>query len=138
MEKRIEPAVPITLTGLFGPQSNLDAMAWQPFHPGIEIVPIYGDRATGPSAALLRYAPGAKLDWHNHVGFEHIIVLRGRQVDEFGEKSEGMIAVNPPGTGHSVVSPAGCVVLAIWERPVVFPPVAATDAAAIVAPVQRR
>lgn len=28
--------------------------------------------------------------------------------------------INPPGTRHSIVSEAGCVVLAIYEKPVKF------------------
>ena len=32
----------------------------------------------------------------------------------------GTLIINPPGTQHSVVSEAGCIVLAIYEKPVEF------------------
>ena len=34
--------------------------------------------------------------------------------------SAGELLVHSPGTSHSIVSDTGCVVLAIWEKPVVF------------------
>jgi len=68
--------------------------------------------------ALLRYAPGASVPSHVHHGIEHIIVLEGSQRDEGGEHRAGSILVHGPTTRHSVSSETGCVVLAIWERPV--------------------
>lgn len=93
---------------------------WRPFRPGVEIHSIYERGADGPAAAFLRYAPGAEVPRHRHVGFEHIYVLVGSQEDERGRYRAGTLLVNPPGTSHSVRSPEGCVVLAIWERPVLF------------------
>jgi anti-sigma factor ChrR (cupin superfamily) len=111
---------PIILENLFGPNCNYDALDWKPFRAGIGIVRIYGTPHQGPSAALLRYAPGARLPHHSHTGYEHIIVLSGSQVDENGRHNEGAVIINPPGSGHSVSNERGCVVLAIWEHPVVF------------------
>lgn len=54
---------------------------------------------------------------HQHIGFEHILVLRGAQEDERGVHALGELTVNPPGTSHSVSSPEGCVVYAVWEKP---------------------
>ncbi len=110
----------IVLKNLFGPDQNFDAMDWKPFRKGIDIVRIYGKPHLGASAALLRYAPGAKLPHHSHTGYEHIIILAGSQVDETGSHHEGTVVINPPGSGHSVSNQNGCVVLAIWEHPVVF------------------
>jgi anti-sigma factor ChrR (cupin superfamily) len=93
---------------------------WEPMRPGIEMHWLYGDPRSGPSAAVLRYAPGAQLPHHEHTGHEHIFVLEGSQVDARGTYAAPCFVVNPPGTGHDVHSPDGCLVLVIWERPVSF------------------
>ncbi|HXS16387.1 MAG TPA: cupin domain-containing protein [Polyangiaceae bacterium] len=96
-----------------------------PLHPGVDILPLYGITLEGrplsphgPSAAFIRYAPGARVPRHGHPGFEHIIVLRGSQSDSLGVYPRGTCVVNPPGSSHSVASEEGCLVLAIWDRPV--------------------
>jgi anti-sigma factor ChrR (cupin superfamily) len=93
---------------------------WTPFRPGIDIHRVYGDDSGGSSAALLRYAPGAAIPPHVHHGYEHIYVLDGEQSDERGVYGTGTFIVNPPGSHHSVSSAAGCVVLVVREKPVVF------------------
>lgn len=93
-------------------------LPWEPFHPGVDIYRIYADGSGGAAAALLRYQPGAAVPRHDHVGFEHIFVLSGSQTDQNGEHQAGTLVINPPNTNHSVVSQAGCIVLAIWEKPV--------------------
>jgi anti-sigma factor ChrR (cupin superfamily) len=47
-------------------------------------------------------------------------VLDGSQRDERGTYPAGTLVANPPGTGHSVSSDEGCVILGFWQRPVVF------------------
>jgi anti-sigma factor ChrR (cupin superfamily) len=101
---------------------NLLAGGWRelefsPFHPGVTIHPLYGD-GDGPAAALLRYAPNTSVPFHEHTGFEHILVLDGAQEDENGRYAAGALAINPPGSAHRVWSTEGCVALLIWERPV--------------------
>lgn len=93
---------------------------WMPYRDGVSIHRLYGTADAGPSAALLRYQPGASMPYHAHQGFEHIYVLHGAQVDARGTHVAGTLVVNRPGSAHEVVSPQGCVVLAIWERPVAF------------------
>jgi anti-sigma factor ChrR (cupin superfamily) len=88
------------------------------FRPGVRIHVLYGGSADQASAAVLHYAPGASVPPHEHVGFEHILVLDGAQSDERGTYSAGALVINPPGTRHRVWSEAGCVALLIWERPV--------------------
>lgn len=88
-----------------------------PFQPGVTIHPLYGV-GDGPSAALLRYAPNAGVPFHEHTGFEHVLVLDGSQEDERGIYRAGSLAINPPGSAHGVWSTEGCVALLIWERPV--------------------
>lgn len=93
---------------------------WTPYRPGVDIHRLYGQGDNGPSAALLHYAPGARIPQHSHRGYEHIFILQGTQVDMQGTHSAGALVVNPPGSSHEVSSPEGCVVLVIWERPVEF------------------
>ena len=94
-----------------------DELPWEPFRPGVDIYRLYGGQE-GAAAALLRYQPGASVPRHDHTGFEHIFVLSGSQTDQNGEHQAGTLVINPPSTNHSVISHAGCVVLAIWEKPV--------------------
>jgi anti-sigma factor ChrR (cupin superfamily) len=95
-------------------------LAWQPFARGIEVAWLYQNGAHGPAAAYLRYDPGARVPLHWHAGYEHVLVLEGSQSDHNGCHAAGSLVVNPPGSSHEIVSENGCVVLIIWERPVVF------------------
>lgn len=107
---------PIALRGLFDMERFAAAHQWQPFHPGIDCLPIYETPDDGPAAMLLRYQPGASAPVHLHQGIEHILVLSGSQDDERGHHPAGSLMIHPPGTDHHVRSDEGCVVLAIWER----------------------
>ncbi|MGB3310593.1 MAG: cupin domain-containing protein [Nodosilinea sp.] len=104
--------------------SDLKALAvdpeldWEPFRPGVDIHRLYPAEPDGAAAALLRYQPGASVPYHLHTGFEHILVLSGSQVDNNGTYAAGTLVINPPGTRHTVSSPDGCIVLAIWAKPV--------------------
>jgi anti-sigma factor ChrR (cupin superfamily) len=91
--------------------------AFEPFREGVEICRLVSGE---PALALLRYAPGARIPAHRHLGLETIVVLDGAQSDERGRYPAGTVAVNPPGSAHSVWSEEGCVVLIQWTRPVEF------------------
>ena len=108
---------PIVIDNLLGEATD-GSLEWEPFHPGVEIHVLYGEMSSGPCSALLRYAPGATLTRHWHVGWENILVLSGSQSDENGEHSAGSLLIHPPGSSHLVRSPKGCIVLAWWEQPV--------------------
>jgi anti-sigma factor ChrR (cupin superfamily) len=110
----------IQLHNLFDLPSRVEELSWEPFRAGIKIHRIYGNQKEGPSAALLLYEPGAVLPRHMHDGYEHILVLSNSQLDDNGEHNAGTLVINPPGTSHEVRVPRKSVVLAIWERPVVF------------------
>jgi anti-sigma factor ChrR (cupin superfamily) len=112
------PVVP-KLANLTTIETWQDELDWQPFHPGIEIYPLYEPQNDGSQAALLRYRPGASVPRHRHPGFEHIFILSGQQTDENGSHAAGSLVINAPGSCHSVVSETGCIVLAIWEKPVI-------------------
>jgi len=100
--------------------SQLDGLAWRPLRPGVDIHVLYQTGDDGPSAAVLRYQPGAEVPPHEHVGTERILVLAGEQHDDRGHYGPGTMIVNAPGTSHRVWSPTGCLVLIAWDRPVRF------------------
>jgi len=104
--------------------TNIDALDktldWKPFKPGVDIARVYNTPNGGPSAAFLKYAPGASVPLHMHGGYEHIVILKGSQVDRSGEHHAGSIIVNPPGSSHNVSSPKGCIVFIMWEKPVII------------------
>lgn len=108
---------PLHLHGLLG--AGWSHLAFEPFRAGVAIHRLYHVES-GPAAALLRYDPGASVPLHEHTGFEHVLVLSGEQSDEHATLGVGDVAINPPGSRHSVRSATGCTVLLIWERPVRF------------------
>jgi anti-sigma factor ChrR (cupin superfamily) len=97
-----------------------DLLDWQLLRPGVEFHSLYGQPGQGPAAALLRYAPGARVPSHQHGGIEHILVLAGSQRDENGVYPVGTLLVSPSGSRHAVISDEGCLVLAIWAGPLNF------------------
>lgn len=117
----IDPGPAVLLQQVLHLPGGYDALPWEPFREGIRVHWLYR-HDDGGSAALLRYEPGAALPRHRHVAREHILILEGSQSDDNGEHLPGTLVVHTPGTSHTVHSPRGCVVLALWERPVVFEP----------------
>jgi anti-sigma factor ChrR (cupin superfamily) len=115
------PAFPLVeIRDLFQPAEWEDRIPWKPFRPGVEIHRLYGDGTNGPTAALLRFRENTKVPLHLHPGYEHILILRGSQADQNGSVPAGTLRIHPPGSRHSVISESGCLVLAIYEKPVAF------------------
>jgi anti-sigma factor ChrR (cupin superfamily) len=85
--------------------------AWEERRPGVfwKILWEEGDRR----AVLVRYAPGATIPRHRHLGEEQIFVLEGSVSDDTGTCGEGGYARRPPGCTHTVTSPGGALLLAI-------------------------
>jgi anti-sigma factor ChrR (cupin superfamily) len=110
----------IIIKNLLSLVDQLDSLAWQPFRPGVRIHRLYGDPNHGPSAALLLYEPGSGLPRHEHLGYEHLLILSESQTDDRGQNHAGTLIINPPGSSHAVRVPQGGLVLAIWEKPVRF------------------
>lgn len=96
------------------------ALNWQAFRDGVELLALHGNPAEGCSCALLRYHLGAQIPRHLHIGMEFLLILRGSQRDERGEYHAGTFLINPANSSHAIVSDGGCVVLAVWEKPVRF------------------
>ena len=129
MDSLSAPPYPrIEIADLFRIATHPEEIPWQPFQDGVEIHRLYGDGITGPTAALIRFRKDGVVPVHAHTGYEHIIVLAGTQRDQNGTATAGRLIINPPGTRHSVVSEAGCIVLAIYEKPVQFLPDARNSA----------
>jgi len=113
-------AFPFELNDVFHLAAHQDKIAWEPYKKGVDIFRLYGDGITGPTAALVRYRERGEVPMHEHAGYEHILILAGSQRDENGTFEAGTLVINPPGTRHKVSSDDGCIVLAIYEKPVRF------------------
>jgi anti-sigma factor ChrR (cupin superfamily) len=112
---------PIVLSGLLEHAKTLRTTSdWQPFRPGVTAHWLYNVPDGGPAAVLLRYEAGARVALHEHVGYEHLLILEGDQYDEDGAYSVGSLVVHPPGTRHSPGSVEGCLALLIYEKAVRF------------------
>jgi anti-sigma factor ChrR (cupin superfamily) len=111
--------IPSTLLHL-DPEALSRRTGYVPLRPGVEILYVYRDEASGSSCALLKYAAGAEVPEHVHAGFEHVYVLSGEQSDARGTYPAGSFVINPPGTMHRVWSTPGCLVLIVWQKPVAF------------------
>ncbi|NDE47287.1 MAG: hypothetical protein EB006_14850, partial [Betaproteobacteria bacterium] len=62
---------------------DVDALPWVPSRfPGVDIKVLMTDPATGLHTSLTRFAPGASLPDHEHMGIEQSWVLEGRLVDD--------------------------------------------------------
>ena len=108
------------LNDLFQISGWQQRLPWKPFQDGVDIYRLYGDGASGPTAALIRFRVESRIPMHEHQGYEHIFVLSGSQRDQNSTATAGTLMINAPGTRHSIVSEAGCIVLAIYEKPVRF------------------
>jgi anti-sigma factor ChrR (cupin superfamily) len=90
---------------------DVAALAWDERRPGVfwKVLSKDGDRQT----VLVRYAPGATIARHRHLGEEQIFVLEGSVMDDTGVCRAGNFARRPPGCIHTVRSPEGALVLAV-------------------------
>ena len=112
---------PIVLSDLLDQVAQLrDTVTWEPFRPGVTAHWLYHEDHGGPSAVLLQYEAGARVALHEHVGYEHLLILEGDQYDEDGSYPEGSLLIHPPGTSHSPGSVGGCLALLIYEKAVKF------------------
>jgi anti-sigma factor ChrR (cupin superfamily) len=85
--------------------------SWTERRPGVfwKVLWEEGDH----KALLVRYAPGAAIPRHRHVGDEQVFVLEGSVSDDTGTCTAGNYVRRPPGCVHSVRSNDGALVLAI-------------------------
>jgi anti-sigma factor ChrR (cupin superfamily) len=92
---------------------NLSEIPWTEAMGGVQQKPIWKDEATKRRAILARFAPGAQLPRHKHVGDELIFVIEGTSTDESGDVLPGNMNFRPNGCVHSVSTKNGATVLAV-------------------------
>jgi hypothetical protein len=102
----------------------LTDLAWVPWvergRAGVDHYPLWlSDGAREQSVGLLlRFPPGAHGDFHEHLGYELMVVLDGTLDHSDGRTFvKGDLIVEAPGTRHQMSSAQGCTVLAIRTRP---------------------
>lgn len=89
---------------------NSSAMGWQPdAWAATWIKPLYRQPGYPETVALVRWEPGAELEYHTHVGGEEILVLEGGFEDEYGRYGKGTWLRMPRLSAHRPVSSAGCI-----------------------------
>ena len=92
-------------------------IAWRELQPGITFKVLWEDPATKRRAQMARFAPGAKLPLHRHVGDELIYLVEGANEDESGVVATGNMNYRPNGCVHTVTTRNGATVLAVlWGR----------------------
>ena len=95
-----------------------DDLPWQETRfPGVIMKVLVEDKETGLVTGLFRFAPGAKLPYHEHVEIEQSWVLEGSLKDDEGEAKAGSFVWRPAGNRHDAHSPNGCTVLSIFLKP---------------------
>jgi len=91
----------------------LSNIAWADAMAGVQQKPIWQDKETKRRASLVRFAPGAKLPLHRHIGDELIFIIEGSNADESGEVMTGDMNYRPNGCVHTVTSRNGATVLGL-------------------------
>jgi len=92
---------------------TLSDLAWVNALPGVQMKPIWEDKATARRAILARFEPGASLPPHRHVGDELIFVIEGANADESGPVTTGNMNYRPNGCVHTVTTKNGATALAV-------------------------
>src|SRR5437899_12071631 len=99
-----------------GPRSqiiSIGELGWQEFRPGISFKILWEDKATKRPAAMSRFAPGAQLPLHRHVGDELIFEIEDALSAESGTVTSGNVGYRPDGCVHTVTTKNGATVLAV-------------------------
>jgi anti-sigma factor ChrR (cupin superfamily) len=98
-------------------------MEWQKTRfPGCEIKTLMFEPKTGLMTSLFKFAPGAMLPDHEHVGIEQTYVLEGHLVDKDGpaqgiEARKGEFIWRTAHSRHSAWAPEGGILLGIFQVP---------------------
>ena len=87
-------------------------------HAGVTWKKLRFDPATGSSAVLLRFEPGARYGRHKHPGGEDYLVLEG-SLEEGGRTwGAGSFVHHPPGSSHRPSSAEGCLLFVTLPAPI--------------------
>lgn len=73
---------------------------WRPLLRGARLAILSEDAATGTRLALAHMPGGKVFPRHEHLGFEHAVVLAGGYEDERGEFLAGDYVIYEPGSAH--------------------------------------
>ena len=107
-----------SLSALASQYIDVASMPWYATSsPGIDVKVLYEDKARGLMTALFRWAPGARLNLHEHADVEQTFVLDGSLEDHEGEAISGSFVWRPPGSQHEAWSPGGALTLSIFMKP---------------------
>ena len=99
---------------------ELEWVPWvEPGREGVEHSVLWAPEGADQSVGLLlRFPPGAHGDFHEHLGYELMLVLDGTLDHSDGERfPAGDLVIEAPGTRHQMSSESGCTVLAIRTQP---------------------
>ncbi|MCC7015388.1 MAG: cupin domain-containing protein [Planctomycetes bacterium] len=85
---------------------------------GVHWKKLYFEPASGESAVLLKFAPGAVYDAHRHPQGEHYLVLEG-ELEDGGRRYGPLTYVrHAPGSVHRPSSPSGALVFVTLQQPI--------------------
>ncbi len=102
-----------------GRYTNAHDLPWRDSpHAGVEWKKLDFDPATGRSAVLLRFAPGASYGAHRHPAGETYYVLDGALEDGGRTWGRGAFVQHPPGSVHKPSSREGCLLLVLLPAPI--------------------
>jgi len=76
--------------------------------PGLSVLPLHSHGSE--NVALVRWAPGTKMNAHQHWGGEEIFVLEGTFQDEHGDYPAGTWLRSPHLSEHTPFSDEGCLI----------------------------
>lgn len=92
---------------------------WRPTpYEGVEWKKLRFDTASGQSAVLIRFAPGAAYGAHRHPEGEEYLVLEGELEDGGKLYGKGTYVYHPPGSAHRPLSPTGCLIYVTLSAPI--------------------
>ncbi len=92
---------------------SLSDIPWTETRPGVSQKKIMEEAEPQRRVVLSRFAPGAQLPLHRHVGDELIYLIEGANADEAGVVATGNMNYRPNGCTHSVTTTHGATVLAV-------------------------
>ncbi len=95
------------------------ALAWRDTPcAGVQWKKLFFDAASGESAVLLKFAPGATYDTHRHPAGEQYLVLEG-ELEDGGVRYGALTYVrHAPGSAHRPSSPSGAIVFVVLKKPI--------------------
>jgi len=100
--------------------AELDWNKWvEPGRVGVDRYPLWVPSPSEESVGMLvRYPAGAHGDYHEHLGYELMLVLDGELEHSNGQVFvAGDLIVEEPGTFHRMATVGGATILAIRTKP---------------------